>query len=138
MRNGWPKVNLGEVIHQRKEFICIDDLKIYKRCRVKLHAQGIVLRDQITGLELKTKEQQVCRSGEFLVAEIDAKVGGYGIVPDELDGAIVSSHYFLFEVNRDRIDRNFLGYFVRTPDFFDQVSARGTGDFLNKCSKVRL
>ena len=129
MRNGWPKVRLGEVIHQRKEFIWIDDFKIYKRCRVQLHAQGIVLRDQITGLELKTKEQQVCRSGEFLVAEIDAKVGGYGIVPDELDGAIVSSHYFLFEVNRDRIDRNFLGCFIRTPDFFDQVSARGTTNY---------
>ena len=117
------------MIHQRKEFIWIDDFKIYKRCRVQLHAQGIVLRDQITGLELKTKEQQVCRSGEFLVAEIDAKVGGYGIVPDELDGAIVSSHYFLFEVNRDRINRNFLGYFVRTFDFFDQVSARGTTNY---------
>ena len=129
MRNGWPKVSLGEVIHQRKEFIWIDDFKSYKRCRVQLHAQGIVLRDQITGLELKTKEQQVCRSGEFLVAEIDAKVGGYGIVPDELDGAIVSSHYFLFGVNRDRIDRNFLGYFLRTPDFFDQVSARGTTNY---------
>jgi type I restriction enzyme S subunit len=83
----------------------------------------------VTGSELKTKEQQICRSGDFLVAEIDAKVGGYGIVPDELDGAIVSSHYFLFEVNRDQLDRNFLGYFIKTPDFFDQVSARGTTNY---------
>lgn len=129
MNNAWPRVKLGEVISHRKEFIRIDDLTTYKRCRVQLHAKGIVLRDLVTGSELKTKEQQICRSGDFLVAEIDAKVGGYGIVPDELDGAIVSSHYFLFEVNRDRTDRNFLGYFVRTPDFFDQVSARGTTNY---------
>jgi hypothetical protein len=28
------------------------------------------------GVEIKTKKQQVCRSGESLVAEIDAKPGG--------------------------------------------------------------
>ncbi len=129
MNNSWPKVRLGEVISHRKDFVRIDDLSTYKRCRVQLHAKGIVLRDLVTGNELKTKEQQICRSGDFLVAEIDAKVGGYGIVPDELDGAIVSSHYFLFEVDRTRLDRNFLGYFINTPDFFDQVSARGTTNY---------
>jgi type I restriction enzyme S subunit len=129
MNNSWPKVKLGEVISHRKEFVRIDDLRTYKRCRVQLYAKGIVLRDFVTGSELKTKEQQICRSGDFLVAEIDAKVGGYGIVPDELEGAIVSSHYFLFEVDRTRLDRNFLGYFIKTPDFFDQVSARGTTNY---------
>jgi len=129
MSKPWSMVKLGEVISHRKEFVRIDDFITYKRCRVQLHAKGIVLRDLVTGSELKTKEQQICRSGEFLVAEIDAKVGGYGIVPDELDGAIVSSHYFLFEVDRTRLDRNFLGYFIKTPDFFDQVSARGTTNY---------
>jgi type I restriction enzyme S subunit len=129
MNNSWPKVKLGEVISHRKEFVRIDDLRRYKRCRVQLYAKGIVLRDLILGSELKTKEQQVCHSGDFLVAEIDAKVGGYGIVPDELEGAIVSSHYFLFEVDQIRIDSNFLGYFVKTPEFFDQVSARGTTNY---------
>jgi type I restriction enzyme S subunit len=129
MNNSWPKVKLGEVINHRKDFVRIDDLSTYKRCRVQLHVKGIVLRDLVAGSELKTKEQQICRSGDFLVAEIDAKVGGYGIVPDELAGAIVSSHYFLFDVDRTRLDRNFLGYFIKTPDFFDQVSARGTTNY---------
>ena len=129
MSNPWSLVKIGDVISHRKEFVRIDDFRTYKRCRVQLHTNGIVIRDHITGSELKTKEQQICRSGDFLVAEIDAKVGGYGIVPDELDGAIVSSHYFLFEVDRTRLDRNFLGYFIKTPDFFDQVSARGTTNY---------
>src|SRR5688572_23890561 len=80
-----------------------DGFTEYKRCRVQLHAQGIVLRDAIPGAEIKTKKQQVCKAGDFLVAEIDAKVGGFGIVPDDLDGAIVSSHYFLFDVNEEQL-----------------------------------
>jgi len=96
MNAKWPKVRLGEVLRHRKEFITIDDLTTYRRPRVQLHVQGIVQRDEVPGALIKTKKQQVCREGEFLVAEIDAKVGGFGIVPSALDGSIVSSHYFLF------------------------------------------
>jgi type I restriction enzyme, S subunit len=112
-----------------KEFIKIDDFQHYMRCRIQLHAKGIVLRDIIEGARIKTKEQQVCRAGEFLVAEIDAKVGGFGIVPENLDGAIVSSHYFLFEIDQETLDKGFLDYYIRTPTFRDQVSARGTTNY---------
>jgi type I restriction enzyme S subunit len=125
----WPSLELGEVLRHRKEFFQIDDALTYRRCRVQLHAQGIVLRDEVQGFSVKTKEQQACRAGEFLVAEIDAKVGGYGIVPGELDGAVVSSHYFLFEFDSARLDRRFLAYFIRTPAFRDQVSAHGSTNY---------
>src|SRR5438128_1969760 len=49
MSSRWPVVPLGEVLNYRKEFIVINDLDTYKRCRVQLHAQGIVLRDQVPG-----------------------------------------------------------------------------------------
>ncbi len=127
--NGWPMVQMGEVLTHRKQFIQINDLEPYKRCRVQLHAQGVVLRDQVPGSEIKTKKQQVCKGDEFLVAEIDAKLGGYGIVPSELDGAIVSSHYFLFGINEAKMDRRFLGYFIRTPAFHEQVAAQGSTNY---------
>lgn len=125
----WPLVALGEVLWERKQFVLIDDSSEYKRCRVQAHAKGVVLRDQVSGMEVKTKRQQVCRPGEFLVAEIDAKVGGYGIVPPDLDGAIVSSHYFLFEVNAELLARRFLDLYIRTSDFGDQVKAVGSTNY---------
>jgi type I restriction enzyme S subunit len=125
----WPVVKLGEVLIHRKEFITIDDLTNYKRPRVQLHAQGIVIRDEVPGAVIKTKAQQVCRAGEFLVAEIDAKVGGFGIVPEALNGSIVSSHYFLFMVDETRLERRFLGYFIRTPMFSEQVTAQGSTNY---------
>lgn len=129
MSNCWPKVRLGEVLRHRKEFILIDDLTSYKRPRVQLHAKGIVLRDEVSGALIKTKAQQVCREGDFLVAEIDAKLGGFGIVPADLVGSIVSSHYFLFEIDDVTLDRRFLDYFVRTPAFLEQVEAQGSTNY---------
>ncbi|MBI2353661.1 MAG: restriction endonuclease subunit S [Deltaproteobacteria bacterium] len=129
MSAAWPQVSLGAVLTHRKEFIQINDLDKYKRCRVKLHAQGIVLRDVVTGSEIKTKKQQVCKAGEFLVAEIDAKVGGFGIVPDELNGSIVSSHYFLFGIDEAKLNKRFLDFYSRIPEFRDQVAAQGSTNY---------
>lgn len=127
--SAWSPVKLSDVLRHRKQFVTIDDLTTYKRTRVQLHAKGIVLRDEVPGGLIKTKSQQVCRTGDFLVAEIDAKVGGFGLVPDVLDGAIVSSHYFLFEIDTTRLDRRFLDYFTRTPTFREQVAAQGTTNY---------
>lgn len=129
MSKSWPLVALGEVLTHRKEFIKINDLDTYKRCRVKLHAQGIVLRDAVAGAEIKTKKQQVCKAGEFLVAEIDAKVGGFGIVPDELNGSIVSSHYFVFGIDESKLNRSFLDFYSRTLAFRNQVAAQGSTNY---------
>lgn len=129
MSTDFPIVSLEKVLQQRSEFIEIDDLATYKRCRVQLHAQGIIERDSIQGTEIKTKRQQICRTGEFLVAEIDAKVGGFGIVPDKLHGAIVSSHYFLFEIDETALNRFFLEFYIRTPTFMEQVRAQGSTNY---------
>jgi type I restriction enzyme, S subunit len=125
----WPTVPLGSVLAHRKEFIQIDDSLVYKRCRVQLHAQGVVLRDEVPGMEIKTKAQQLCQSGDFLVAEIDAKVGGYGLVPASLEGAIVSSHYFLFSVDTTLLDLQFLRFYTKTANFQDQVTAQGSTNY---------
>jgi type I restriction enzyme, S subunit len=129
MSKQWPKVKLGEVLRHRKEFVTIDDLTNYKRPRVQLHVQGIVLRDDVPGAFIKTKTQQVCRAGEFLVAEIDAKVGGFGIVPEFLNGSIVSSHYFLFVIDDAKLNRRFLDFFIHTPTFREQVAAQGSTNY---------
>jgi type I restriction enzyme S subunit len=101
-------------LKHRKEFFVIDDTKQYERVRVKLHAGGIVLRDQVYGSQLRTKKQQATKEGDLLVAEIDAKVGGVGIVPPELAGAIVSSHYFLYEIDETICHPRYIEYYIRS------------------------
>lgn len=125
----WPTVALGEVLTYRKGFIQLDDHQHYVLCRVQWYGQGVIERGRAKGFEIKTKTQQVCKAGDFIVAEIDAKEGGFGIVPPELEGAIVSSHYFLFEIDRAQLEPAFLGYYVRLPAFREQVAARGSTNY---------
>jgi restriction endonuclease S subunit len=125
----WKKIKLREVLSHRKGFIEIDDETEYKLVTVKLHRKGVFLREQLKGFQIKTKKQQVCKAGDFIVAEMDAKVGGYGFIPDYLDGAIVSSHYFLFEVNEEKLRPKFLEVVSQLKIIQDQIKAVGSTNY---------
>ncbi|WP_405565298.1 restriction endonuclease subunit S [Polaribacter sp. Asnod6-C07] len=127
--SNYPLIKLHDVLVQRKDYIKIDDTKLYKRCRVKVRGQGIVLRDEVLGKDIKTKKQYLCKEDDFLVAEIDAKVGGYGIVPKELINAIVSSHYFLFEINKGELNPEYLSILTKCEGFSKQVKATGSTNY---------
>jgi type I restriction enzyme S subunit len=121
MKSPWPQVSLGELIAQRKDPIFLEDNKEYKRATVKLYSKGIFPRDTVPGHQIKTKKQFLVKADDLIVAEIDAKVGGYGIVPKDLDGAIVSSHYFLYVIDQSKLNIKFLEYWLKTPSPLSQV-----------------
>ena len=125
----WKSTALGEVMRHRKGSITIDDTTSYKLCRVQLHRRGVVLRQNLTGAAISTKKQQVCKAGDFLVAEMDAKVGGYGFVPPELDGAIVSSHYYLFEVDAKKLHPEYLEVVSQAEILQQQIVAKGSTNY---------
>lgn len=125
----FPVISLSSVIKQRKQFITIDDSQTYKRCRVQFFAKGVELRDEVLGSEIKTKRQQLCKKDDFLVAEIDAKNGGYGIVPNHLEGSVVSSHYFLYEINQEKLLPEYLELYIKTDVFASQVKVVGSTNY---------
>lgn len=105
---------MSKFLKPRREFIKVDDEKEYQRITVQLHSKGIIPRDKVLGKSLKTKKQQLTKAYDLIVAEIDAKMGGFGIVPPELEDAIVSNHYFLYEIDDTQVIPQFLAFFLKT------------------------
>ena len=103
---------MGQFLTPTQEFFKIDDDEEYQLVTVKLHGKGIIPRSRLKGSQIKTKEQQRIRTNQFLIAEIDAKFGAFGIVPVELDGAIVSGHYFLYDIDSQKISPQFLECYI--------------------------
>ena len=118
---------LGSCLRYRKKFFTISDDEDYRRPKVQVAARGIVLRDEVKGSQIVTKEQQSVRAGDFLVAEIDAKVGGFGIVPAFLDGSIVSSHYFTFEIDTQKMVPGYLQLLCQTGFITKQIGEHVRG-----------
>ncbi|WP_338928577.1 hypothetical protein WDZ11_19070 [Roseomonas mucosa] len=125
----WPIIRLREVIRERAKWIEIDDNTLYQRVTARVRNQGIEPRDRVLGSYVKTKRQKLCKADDLLVAEIDAKVGGFGLVPTEGDGAIVSGHYFLFEIDQARVALNWLDHVIRDGRLQRQVDAVGSTNY---------
>jgi type I restriction enzyme, S subunit len=125
----WPVVRLRAVAKHRSEWVSVSDAREYMRVTARTRNQGVELRDRVSGDKIRTKRQQLVRGGDLLVAEIDAKVGGFGLVPGDLDGAVVSSHYFLFEIDNSKLTRSWLDQFVRAGKLQRQVDAVGSTNY---------
>lgn len=98
MKSKYPLVSLSQVMKRIKEPILVENDKLYKRITVRLYGLGVLQRDELYGKDIGTKKQFIARKGQLIISRIDARNGAFGIVPDELDGAIVTNDFWLFDV----------------------------------------
>ena len=99
MDNRFPLVPLSKVLKRVKEPVVIEDGTLYKRITVRLYGQGVLQRDELPGKEIGTKRQFLAHAGQLIISRIDARNGAFGIVPPELEGAIVTNDFWLFDVH---------------------------------------
>lgn len=118
VRNHQNSVSLRKILQRNKTQIEIDDNKKYKRVTIKMHGKGICLRDEISGLKIGTKKQFTIQKGQLLLSKIDARNGAFGIVPDELSGAIITGNFWAYDIKNDKsIDENYLNYLLFSDEF---------------------
>ena len=95
----YPLTPLSKVLKRIKEPIIVEDDCLYKRITVRLYGQGVIQRDEVSGKDIGTKRQFIAHSGQLIISRIDARNGAFGIVPEELEGAIVTNDFWLFDVH---------------------------------------
>ena len=123
MKNKWPLVTLGDLLTPLRQQIEIDPLDIYKQVTVKLHHKGVVIREEINGSTIKSKQYRASK-GQFIISRIDARNGAMGLIPPELDGAIVTNDFLTYDVNEDKL----------LPEYFDYLTS--TEAFVKECIKA--
>jgi type I restriction enzyme, S subunit len=124
----WPLVPLGEVLSPYQEYIEAPEAKEYPKLSVKLYGKGVVLDTPADGTTLKMKRHQIAKSGQVILSEIWGKKGAIGFVPPEGDGALCTSHFFLFDIHRNRLEPKYLQAIFTGNYLQDQldVEAKGT------------
>jgi type I restriction enzyme S subunit len=119
MSVSWTKVRLGEVLRRSTESVRLQPDTEYREVTVKLWGKGVVLRGIVSGARIAGGRRFVARTGQFILSRIAARNGALGIVPANLDGAVVTNDFPLFEVCPSRLDPAFLGWRIRTFDFVE-------------------
>jgi type I restriction enzyme S subunit len=123
----WPKVALGDLLRRSDEFTLIDPAAEYHEVTIKLWGKGVISRGKVSGRDV-VSARRVVRANQLIMSKIDARNGAIGLVPPELDGAIVSNDFPSFEF-RDpgQCDAAFMGWLVRSTPFVELCKAASEG-----------
>lgn len=127
-KKSWSEFKIGDFLIRSKNSVELMDDVDYKQITVKLYGKGAVLRKTILGKDIKTKSQFLAKSGQLIMSRIDARNGAFAIVPSDLDGAVVTQDFPLFDINKDVILPEFLAFLLRSKEFTHacQHSSKGT------------
>ena len=125
--NVWPTVALGDVLKQDTQYVHALEPRPYPKLSVKLYGRGVVMDTPADGGTVKMQKHQFARSGQVILSEIWAKKGAIGIVPPEGDGALCTSHFFLFDIDETRVSPGFIAWLLRGNYFEPQLNAEARG-----------
>jgi len=124
----WQTTCLGEILSRSTETAEIQPDESYKEITVKLWGKGVVLRGVVSGSQLNGSRRFVAKRGQLILSRIDARNGAIGMVPDSLDGSVVSNDFPLFAVDRNRIQASYFEWLTKTKPFVElcQKASEGT------------
>jgi len=128
LRKGWEPTPLGDLLTRSDKAVNINPLETYKQVTVKLWGLGVILRDIVSGSEISAAKRYEAKPGQFILSKIDARNGAFGLVPLDLDGAVVSGDFPVFDINPDRLEPKYLEWKSKTKEFVGlcRVASEGT------------
>lgn len=130
----WPTVALGEVLRKSDEWVDIKPDAEYAQVTVRLWGKGVALRGRVMGSQMAASRQLRVHADQFILSRIDARNGAFGLVTAELDGAVVSNDFPVFNLDETRIVPAYLNWLSKTRDFVEMCQRASEGT----TNRVRL
>jgi type I restriction enzyme S subunit len=133
MKNGWRRHKLADLLIRAGEAAHPAADTEYREITIRLWGKGVIERGRISGAAVNGR-RFIARKNQFIASRIDARNGAMGVVPEFLDGALVTNDFPLFEVNQEHILPQYMGWLCRTPAFVDLCARASEGT----TNRVRL
>lgn len=126
MTSKWEMVRLGDVISpvRRKISPSLDDE--FMLVTLPLYGKGARLRKTVLGADLGTARFQV-QTGDLMISKIDARKGSNSLLPEELDGAVVTGDFLSYEIDRNQVQIEFMDLVARSLWFSELCDSVSSG-----------
>lgn len=112
-------ISIDQFLTKSDDSVPVEPEVRYKQITARLWGKGLSLRGEVRGSEIAAARQLRVKAGQFLISRIDARHGAFGIVPAELDGALVSNDFPTFDIDTTKVLPHFFEWYSRTPEFID-------------------
>ncbi len=109
----WKIIPLRKALEQIFRPISLAEEEEYQLVTVKRNRGGVVPREVLLGKQIKTQNQHILKSGDFLIARRQIIHGACEFVPEYLDNSIVSSEYDIFQTKPELLSE-YLKFLIHT------------------------
>ena len=131
----WRSVPFGAFLTRSHNWIEPQPDQIYKQVTARLWGRGLRLRGKVYGSKIAARRQVQVRENQFLLSRIDARHGAFGLVPTELDGALVSGDFPAFNVDSSQTHPRYLEWYSKTSGFVDLCRRASEGSTNRVCPR---
>lgn len=124
-KSRYEMVPVGSLVDLRDQHIVINNEENYVQLKVKTNGGGVEARseEKVSGRELKTRRQTKVKAGQFIFSKIDARNGAVGIIPQHLEGAIVTAEFPVFDVDKKLVLPEYLQLVMSSESVTDYIKS---------------
>jgi type I restriction enzyme S subunit len=115
----WENYKIGDFLTRSKEPVRIKAQEEYTLVTIRMYHKGVAKRSHVKGSSIKSPTLYRVRAGQFILSGIDARNRAFGIVPEELNAAVVTNDFWTHDIDTSIIDINFFYWFTTTPQFYE-------------------
>jgi|SRR5665647_912696 len=122
----WPLRRVGDIVERRRERITLEPNVEYRTMGVRWYGKGSYFRGIETTETIKAKSLFVARRGDFTFNRIDTQKGAFDVIPESLDGALVTNEFPLY-AGGEEIDTNYLLLHFQQQSVLDEIGRSRAG-----------
>jgi type I restriction enzyme S subunit len=124
---GWKFHCFGDLAKFSRELFQVEPTECYRELTLRLYGNGFEIRREVAGAALVADEMQRMKTGQLVTSIHQFRNGAVGIVPPELEGAILSKNFLVYDLDSTVVDATFLLRFLTAPSSIYFFQANSTG-----------
>jgi type I restriction enzyme S subunit len=123
----WPRGKFGEFLNPNSRPYVLGADEDANLVGMRLYGEGPFHRELKPAMRIAKKSHFVIKAGDVIYNKLFAWKGTFGVVPSALDGMFVSDKFPTYELDRNKVDENWLRWYFRCRPLWDEAQTMSTG-----------
>ena len=120
-------VKFAQVLKFSENLVKVDKPEEERYVTVLLYGRGVIEREIKEGKVPVAFTGYKAHAGQLIISTINARNGAAGIIPAELEGAVVSKDFPLFDIDHECVDEQYLLYYLWSDSFIHKAEQNSFG-----------
>lgn len=127
MSTNWPREAFAKFLRPNSRPYLLAADQDANLVGMRLYGEGPFHRELKPAMQIAKKSHFLIHTGDVIFNKLFAWKGTFGVVPPAFDGMFVSDKFPTYELDRNKVDENWLRWYFRYPPLWDEALSMSTG-----------